>query len=99
MFNKLKQFKDLRSQAKALQDELAKETITVSSGGVSVTMNGNLAVTDITIDEDLLTPDKKEKLEKAIKDAHGDALKKIQRTMAMKMKEMGGLPQIPGLNA
>ena len=56
-------------------------------------------MTDISIDADLLNPDKKNKLEEAIKESHKDALKKIQRTMAMKMKEMGGLPQIPGLNA
>ncbi len=99
MFNKLKQFKDLRSQAKSMQSELAKEKITSSSGGVSITLDGNIAMTDISIDADLLNPDKKNKLEEAIKESHKDALKKIQRTMAMKMKEMGGLPQIPGLNA
>ena len=99
MFNKLKQFKDLRSQAKALQDELAKETVTVSQGGVSITIDGNMTLTAVSIDDSLLAPEKKTTLEDAMKEAHKDALKKIQRTMAMKMKEMGGLPQIPGINA
>jgi len=92
MFNKLKQFKDLRDQAKEMQNELAKEKVTASSGGVSITMDGNMAIQKVDVSPDLLATDKKEKLEKAIADAHADALKKIQRIMAMKMKDMGGLP-------
>ena len=34
----------------------------------------------------------------AIKEAHKEAMKKMQRIMAMKMKDMGGLPNIPGLS-
>ena len=100
MLNKLKQFKDLRSQAKKLQEELSKEVITVSSAGnaVSLTMNGNMEVTDINIEDSLLDPSKKDKLQKGIKEAHAGALKKIQRAMAMKMKDMGGMPEIPGLS-
>ncbi len=100
MFNKLKQFKDLRDQAKTLQDTLSKESVTVNASGNSVvlTMDGNLNITGLAIGDDLLSPEKKEKLQNAIKEAHTDALKKMQRVMAMKMKEMGGLPNIPGLN-
>ncbi len=98
MLSKLKQFKDLRSQAKTLQSQLADESVTINKNGVVLTMNGNLALSAIAIDDDLLTPNKKDKLQSLIKEAHSDALKKMQRTMAMKMKEMGGLPNIPGLN-
>ncbi len=100
MFNKLKQFKDLRDKAKELQDTLGKESVTTTAVGnmVSLTMNGNLELTTLSIDDSLLSPDKKNKLTDGIKDAHKDALKKMQRTMAMKMKEMGGLPNIPGFN-
>jgi len=100
MFNKLKQFRDMRTQAKDLQSKLAQESVTVDSAGkkVILTMDGNLTMTGLAIDDELMAVDKKEKLQSAIKDAHGDAIKKIQRIMATKMKEMGGLPQIPGLN-
>lgn len=100
MFNKLKQFKDLRDQAKHMQNALAAESVTTKAAGGSVvlTMDGNLSLTGLAIDPELLSLDKKSKLEEAIKEAHGDAVKKIQRVMAMKMKEMGGLPNIPGLN-
>lgn len=100
MFQKLKQFKDIRDQAKQLQDMLGKETVNVTAAGnkVSLTMDGNLALVALVIDDELLAPDKKEKLQVGIKEAHADALKKMQRIMAMKMKEMGGLPNIPGLS-
>ena len=100
MFQKLKQFKDIRDQAKQLQDMLGKESVNVTSAEkkISLTMDGNLALTALVIDDELLAPDKKEKLQSGIKEAHADALKKMQRIMAMKMKEMGGLPNIPGMN-
>ncbi|HAZ28179.1 MAG TPA: nucleoid-associated protein, YbaB/EbfC family [Candidatus Magasanikbacteria bacterium] len=100
MFNKLKQFKDLRSQAKDLQSKLAEESVTIKKAGDSIvlTMDGNLTVTGLAIDEALLSKDKQEKLQTELKEAFNDAVKKIQRIMAVKMKEMGGLPNIPGLN-
>jgi|SRR3989339_204482 len=100
MLNKLKQFRDLRTQAKEMQDTLGKESVTVKAAGdkIVMTMDGNLKMTGLAIDEELLAPDKKSKLQDAIKDAHSEAMKKMQRIMAMKMKEMGGLPNIPGLS-
>ncbi len=98
MFNKLKQFKDMRGQAKQMQNVLSEESVTVKAAGdkVVLTMDGNMTLTGLAIDDELMSPDKKNKLIEALKDAHKDALKKIQRVMAMKMKEMGGLPDIFG---
>lgn len=100
MFNKLKQFKDIRDQAKEMQNALGQESVTVKAAGdkVVMTMNGNLEMTGLAIDESLLTAGSQTKLQDAIKDAHKDALKQMQRVMATKMKEMGGLPDIPGLS-
>lgn len=98
MLNKLKQFKDLRSQAKTLQNALAEESVSLDKHGVMMTMNGNMELTALVIPDDLLQASKKDKLQETIKDLHKEVLKKIHRTMAMKMKEMGGLPNIPGLS-
>lgn len=98
VFSKLKQFKDLRDQGKKLQDALSGESATVTSGGVAITMDGNFQLTGVAIDEELLNPTKKEKLQNAIKDAHGDAIKKMQRIMASKMQEMGGMEGLLGKN-
>lgn len=91
VFSKLKQFKDLRDQGKKLQDTLSQESITTESafGKVKLTMDGTMNLTKVQIDPELLSADKQDKLQTAIKDAHNDALKKIQRTVAMKMQESG----------
>lgn len=90
MFNKLKQFKDLRSQAKQMQNMLAAESVTLAKNGVSVVMNGNLEITSLSIDNDLT----RDKLAETIKDLINDANKKVQRIMAQKMQSMGGLPGV-----
>lgn len=93
MFNKLKQFKDLRSQAKTLQAALAEESVEVEKGGVKIIMNGNQEITSVTVSPDLLSPDKKQDIENAIKDANSAAIDKAKRVMAKKMQSMGGLEQ------
>ena len=98
MFNKLKQYKDIRGQAKNLQNQLSEESVTTSSNGISLTMDGNLKMTNLDIPADMLESSKKGKIEDAVKDAHDSAIKKIQRIMAMKMKEMGGMPNMPGMS-
>ena len=88
MFNKLKQVKDLRSQAKTMQNALADEAITLEKNGVSLKINGNMNIEEISIKDDL----SKENLEKTLKNLFNDAIKKTQRVMAKKMQEMGGFP-------
>lgn len=90
VFSKLKQFKDLRDQGKKLQGALAGESATSHNNGVAMTMDGNLQLTGVAIDDELLNPAKKEKLQNAIREVHGDVTKKMQKIMASKMQEMGG---------
>lgn len=91
MFSKLKQFQDLRSQAKTMQNALAQETVTEEKNGVKIVLNGNMEVMSITLNESLSTSAQAE----AIKSCFNDALKRAQRLMAKKLQDMGG---IPGLN-
>ncbi|MDO8260682.1 MAG: YbaB/EbfC family nucleoid-associated protein [Candidatus Magasanikbacteria bacterium] len=88
MFNKLKQFKDLRNTAKQMQNMMAAESVTVDKSGVKITMNGNMEITEIKIAGDIST----NSLEGIIKSNVNDALKKTQKLMAEKMQEMGGFP-------
>ena len=93
MFNKLKQYKDMRSQAKTLQNALAEESVEVSERGgkIKVKMDGNLAVQDVIVDQELLRADQQSTLQDGIKDAFNNAIKKVQKIMATKMKEEGGM--------
>ncbi len=99
MFNKLKQFKDLKDQAKHMERELA----TVHSQGdaawgkVKVTVDGNRDMIAIEIDPAMLSTDNKVKLEEAVKDAHKDAIKKLQFKLAKKIQEMGGMDMLKNL--
>ncbi len=91
MFNKLKQFKDLKDKAKQIQTVLAQETAEGEAawGKVKVKMNGNQQVLNVTIDPSVM--DNREKLQDHVRDAINDAVKKIQTVMAKKLKETGGL--------
>ncbi|HNV12261.1 MAG TPA: YbaB/EbfC family nucleoid-associated protein [bacterium] len=91
MFNKLKQLKDLRSQAKTMQNALAGEKVEVEKNGIKLSMNGNMEVMDLVITSEL----SKEEIARTSKELFNDAIKKTQRIMAKKMQEMGGFP---GLN-
>lgn len=88
MFNKLKQFKDLRDTAKQLQDSLSEEIVEGSGGWgkVKIKINGNQQVQSVEIDPEYLNNEKKEKLQNDIKDAFNDGVKKVQKVMAEKMK-------------
>jgi DNA-binding YbaB/EbfC family protein len=94
MFNKLKQIKDLRDQAKKMQDALSGETAEGSAewGKIKVKMDGNMKVLSVSIDDALLS--NKAKIESGIVEAINDATKKVQKLMVEKMKDMGTLPDL-----
>jgi len=91
MFSKLKQFKDLRSKAKHIQSELAQEKAEGSAGWgkVKVSLDGNQHCQSVTIDPSALAD--KTKLEDMLREAFNDGMSKIQKVMAAKLKDAGGL--------
>ena len=97
MFNKLKQVRNLRSQAKSLQNTLSQETIAVEHKDCRLKMDGNQKILDLHIDPKHLNPESQKRLEEIIKELYEQALKKVQRVMMSKMKERGDL-NIPGLS-
>lgn len=97
MFSKLKQFKDMKQQAKTMESELA----TVVSEGeaawgkVKVTVNGNRDMIKCVIDPSMTND--LPKLQGALCEAHKDAIKKMQFKLAKKVQEMGGLDMLKNL--
>ncbi len=91
MFSKLKQFKDLKDRAKEIQSALSQETAEGAAGWgkVKVVINGNQKVLSVTIDEGAMSD--RLKLQEMIAEATNDAIEKIQRVMATKLKDIGGL--------
>ena len=97
MFNKIKAIKELRTQAKHMQNALSEISDEGSAawGKVKVKIDGNQTILDVTIDDEFMKD--KAKLQDALKEAMNDAVKKIQKKMAVKMKEMGGLDALKNL--
>ena len=97
MFSKLKQFKDLRDQAKSLQGQLAQETVHAEARGgkIRVVMDGNQKIVSLDIDPSLLSPEKKKEVEDGIIEVLEDAVKKVQRIMVEKMRSSG--MSLPGM--
>ena len=92
MFNKLKQIKDLRHQAKTLQGALAEEKVVVEKRGIKMVINGNLEIVELTI------ADKhQDGLENTLRDMFNDGIKQVQKIMAKKMQDMGGMPDFNNL--
>ncbi|MFA6588081.1 MAG: YbaB/EbfC family nucleoid-associated protein [Patescibacteria group bacterium] len=96
MFEKLKQIKDYRTQAKKIQGALKEESVEGSGawGKVKISMDGNQNVEEVKIDPDLLSPSKQSDVQKGVQEAVNDAIKKAQHKMAKKVKDMGGLPNL-----
>jgi len=94
MFNKLKQYNDLRKQANTIKSAMAEESVEVSNSAVKLLMDGNQEIKSLDIKEEFLNHDKKKELEKYIMEAIAEAIKKVQRKMAMKMQQMGGLDSL-----
>ncbi len=83
MFNKLKQFKDLRDQAKKIQKQMNSEVLEVSKDGIRLKINGANEILELDIEDHLLHD--KEKMISAIKKVFKDAVRDVQKKMAKKM--------------
>ncbi len=91
MFNKLKQFKDLKDRAKTIQSALSEERAegTAGWGKIKIVIDGNQRVISVFIDPSVM--EDREKLQDLVREASNDAIQKIQKVMASKLKDIGGL--------
>jgi DNA-binding YbaB/EbfC family protein len=97
-FGKLGEIYKLQKEARAMQKKMKAIIVDGESkdGDVVVRINGVNEVEDIDIDEELLTPENKDKLVKKLKQAVKAANKKLQKEMMKdvdmdKMKGMLGM--------
>jgi DNA-binding YbaB/EbfC family protein len=99
MFNKIKQLKELRDQAKDLKSQLAGITVSAEGldGKITVSMDGNQEITAINIDPSVLTADNKEELQKQLAETINKAAKKAKMEMAKQFQQ--GNFQMPNLGA
>ncbi|MBI4022862.1 YbaB/EbfC family nucleoid-associated protein [Candidatus Berkelbacteria bacterium] len=97
MFDQMKAI----AKAKKVQNDLKKTEIEASGGdgAVTVVFTGELKLQSITIAERMLAPERKQELERLIKDTMTQAMQQAQALAAEKtrevMKQMG--VNLPGL--
>lgn len=98
MFQKLKQYKDLRDSAKKAQSVLSAETVHTEAcgGNIAMVMDGNQKIIGLDINASLLAPENKKKIEDGIKECLEKATKKLQMMMLKKMKS--GELQMPDIS-
>ena len=92
MFSKLNQIKDLKAQAKNMQNTLSQENIEVEKKGIILKMDGNQKVLNIKIPENL----DNSTIANTLPELFNDAVHKVQKMMAEKMKN--GEISIPNFN-
>ncbi|MCD6194654.1 YbaB/EbfC family nucleoid-associated protein [bacterium] len=95
MFQQFKDLMKLQSQAKRMQKELKKTVVEAEGEGgkIKVEMNGEQKVVNLEIAAELLKPENKRRLEKALLKTLAEASKAIQKIIAQKGKSMmGDLP-------
>ena len=84
VFSKLKQFKDLRDQAKKIEDTLSQEKIEIEGarGLIKLVINGRQEILSLIIDPSLSG----KHLEEGLKQTFNDAVKRVQKMMASKIQ-------------
>jgi DNA-binding YbaB/EbfC family protein len=100
MGNLLKQAQEMQSRMAKIQEELAQKTVDGSAGGgmVQVTVNGQLALTAIKIDQSVINSEEKEMLEDLIMAAINDGMRKARDMASTEMNKITGGLKIPGLS-
>ena len=93
MFDKMKQLMDMKKQADRLKKELDAVTIDVNEvAGIKISITGSQEFRSIEMDEKLLKPENKKRLEADLLRSLNASIKKVQQVAAQKM-----MAAMPGL--
>ncbi|MDR3074281.1 MAG: YbaB/EbfC family nucleoid-associated protein [Deltaproteobacteria bacterium] len=96
----MRQAQEMQSKIEALQEELAKRTVTASSGGgmVTVSANGRQELTAVSIERAVAEAADAAMLEDLVLTAVNEALRRSRAMMAEEMRAVTGGFSIPGLS-
>jgi len=100
MFEMIKQAASMKKQMKQVQKELAKKEVEFSGGGVKVCVSCDMTVNSVQVDDELLKPENKGRLESSVTKAMNGSLdlakKKAGEEMAKLTGGLGGLSDLLG---
>ncbi|MGI5868192.1 MAG: YbaB/EbfC family nucleoid-associated protein [Kiritimatiellia bacterium] len=87
-FQQAKQAMEIRSQVKKMQKQLEARTVEFENAGVKVTANGDLTITAISINPEVVDITRLDKLERTIMENANRALKKAKDDASAEMQKM-----------
>ena len=97
MLDKMKQLMEMKKQADRIKKDLDALVVDVhETAGIKIQITCSQAFQMIDIEEGLLRPENKSRLEKDLLRSLNAAIKKSQTTAAQKMAAV--MPNIPGMN-
>ncbi|HNZ86285.1 MAG TPA: YbaB/EbfC family nucleoid-associated protein [bacterium] len=82
LFSKLNQIKDLRTQAKQMQNVLSQETVEVEKNGIKIKMDANQKILNLSIPDGI----EKSIIESTIPNLINDGNDKVRKILAEKMR-------------
>ena len=99
MGSMLKKAKEMKSQMSSIQNELKKASFSGFGIGkkIEVIINGEMEILEVKIAIEAINPAKPKDLEKGIKEAVNDALKKAKGEAASKFSSIAGGLNLQGL--
>jgi|SwirhisoilCB1_FD_contig_31_4855200_length_559_multi_3_in_0_out_0_2 DNA-binding YbaB/EbfC family protein len=97
MKDMLKQAQQMQAQMEQAQAKLAEESVVGSAGGgmVSATITGQLDITSITINKDVVDPEDVEMLQDLVLSAVREALEKAKALQQDKLSAVTGGMNLP----
>jgi len=96
----MKEAQKMQERLAKAQNDLAEQTLEVSSGGgkVNVAVNGAGDITAVKISPDVVDPDDVEMLEDLVAAAFNDGVRRAEEVSTEKMSRItAGLPLPPGM--
>ena len=97
MFDKVKELMELKKKADQLKKELEATQIEINEArGIKMVMNGAQIVQSIDIEESMLTPANKNRIQMDLLKSFNNGVKKSQQAAATKMRNIPGL-NLPGM--
>ena len=95
----IQQARKMQEQLIAAQQKVAETEVSASAGGgaVKVTAKGDMRLTSLTIDPEVLDPEDVEMLQDMIMAAVNDALESAEKAASQQLSSVTGGLNIPGL--
>ncbi len=95
----LKKFGEIQNNMKKMQQELAAIEVHGSShsGIAEIVMSGDMVVKSVHLDPSALSPDNRELIEEAVREAAASALQQVKMEGAKRLSDATGGLNLPGL--